>query len=92
MTVIVRIKTTGQRGAMVGTGFGAQYTGHDDRMYGNLVDRSRKQDKIALAAVALPDGRLTWAYTHDIEVLTIDGLPPAAAIGDEATDKQALEA
>lgn len=79
MVTIVRVKSTGEKGILVGTGFGAFKAARPSLLFGNLAP-TEQAGELPTAAIADAKGSIRWAYTDDVEVLTVDGVSPRQAL------------
>ncbi len=75
MATIVRVKSTGNRGVLVGTGFGLYRTATPSILWGNL-NPNKENGQAPLAALSDEDGVIHWAYTDDLEVVSVGGVSP----------------
>ncbi len=73
MSTIVEHKKTGQRYALVGTGFGAYRSSVPHWFLGPLAPEE-KQGTIQVVAVSDHRGEILWFASHSLKVVSIDGV------------------
>ncbi len=75
MATIVRVKSTGNMGVLVGTGFGLFRTARPSMVWGNLSP-IKEEGEAPVAAISDDAGIIHWAHTDDLEVISVGGVSP----------------
>lgn len=76
MAVIARVKATGQRAVLIGTGFGAYRSARPSFFFGELAPKE-KSGELPVVALCNEDGDVMWVHSKEIEIESVDGVPPA---------------
>ena len=84
MATIVTHKERGGQFILLGGGFGAYKSRVPGIVFGNLFP-SEDKGEILVALLCDSRGQLGWGHTHDLEVLSVDGVAPADLLDSEVT-------
>jgi len=72
MATIVLHKETGKKYVLIGTGLGAFKATRPSFFGGNLFP-NEEEGEIPVTALSDENGKITWIYTSELEVLEVDG-------------------
>lgn len=73
MAIIAKLKSSGVRVIVVGTGYGAFESARASRLFGDLLP-SYQSGRLGMVAVATKNGEISWCPTSEIEIVEIDGV------------------
>jgi hypothetical protein len=73
MAIIAKLKSSGVRVIVVGTGYGAFESARASRIFGDLLP-TFQSGRLGMVAVATKNGELSWCPFNEIEIVEIDGV------------------
>jgi hypothetical protein len=73
MAIIAKLKASGTRVIVIGTGYGAFESARASRIFGDLLP-SYRSGRLGMIAVATKNGEVSWCPSHEIEIVEIDGV------------------
>ncbi len=83
MATIAVIKSTGQRGLVIGTGFGMFRAYRTSSVIAHSVQRESAGEE-HLIALANESGEISWHRSADVQIVEVDGKPPHVLLSSEA--------
>jgi hypothetical protein len=89
MAIIAKLKASGARVIVIGTGYGAFESARASRIFGDLLP-SYQSGRLGMVAVATKNGEVSWCPSHEIEIVEIDGIAVDSLLqGSDAAESAA---
>jgi hypothetical protein len=90
MAIIAKLKSSGVRVIVVGTGYGAFESARASRIFGDLLP-SYQSGRLGMVAVATKNGDLSWCPSNEIEIVEIDGVAVDALLQGNGVAESAAD-
>jgi len=80
MATIVREKKTGDHYILLGAGFGVFKSEKPNAFFGNWMPE-KSEGQFPMVCLCGVDGKIGWALSEDVVVISIDGQTPTETFG-----------